>query len=48
MKRVYTLMVLSLLILAITGCETVKGMGRDIATVGHWITRGSSKTQAAP
>jgi predicted small secreted protein len=31
----------SLLILAIAGCSTIKGMGDDISTVGNWLMKGS-------
>ena len=48
MKKICLLIFSSLLLLAIAGCGTIKGMGQDIATVGHWLTRGSDTVKSAP
>jgi len=45
MKKVYLLVIVSVLALTLAGCETIKGMGRDITTVGGWLTRGSENVQ---
>lgn len=36
MQKLFTLIII-LLLLAITGCETTKGLGRDIEKTGQWI-----------
>ena len=41
MKKVCFFVVSGLLILAIAGCGTIKGMGDDISTLGGWLTKGS-------
>jgi predicted small secreted protein len=35
------------ILLGIMGCNTVKGMGEDIGTVGRWLTRGSKGAENA-
>ena len=45
MKKAYMVAIGSLLILILAGCETIKGIGKDISTVGGWLTRGSEKAQ---
>ena len=39
---------LAALVLLAIGCETVKGIGKDVSTVGGWLTRGSEKAQNPP
>jgi predicted small secreted protein len=36
MKKLFALIMI-LLLLIITGCETTKGLGRDIEKTGQWI-----------
>lgn len=36
MQKLFALIII-LLLLAITGCETTKGLGRDIEKTGQWI-----------
>ena len=45
MKKTYLFILSSLVILAIAGCSTIKGLGDDIATVGGWLMRGSDAVQ---
>jgi len=45
MKLLYTVVLISGLLLVASGCETIKGMGKDISTVGGWLTKGSSNVQ---
>ena len=41
-----TRMMMVLLVLALTGCETVKGAGQDIQTAGQAITAEGTQAQA--
>ena len=41
-----TRMMMVLLVLALAGCETVKGAGQDIQTAGQAITAEGAQTQA--
>lgn len=43
MKKITLLGLAVLLVLAVAGCNTVKGFGDDISTVGHWFTRGADR-----
>ncbi len=36
MQKLFALIII-LLLLSITGCETTKGLGRDIEKTGQWI-----------
>jgi len=45
MKKTLLLGVCLLLVAAITGCGTVKGLGEDVSTVGGWLTKGSDRAQ---
>jgi len=45
MKKIYLLVFSGLLLLAMAGCGTIKGIGQDISTVGHWLTRGSDNAK---
>ncbi|MBN1870592.1 MAG: hypothetical protein JW847_08470 [Candidatus Omnitrophica bacterium] len=38
MKRICLLVLCGLLVMMVVGCNTLKGFGDDISTVGHWIT----------
>jgi predicted small secreted protein len=46
MKRIYLIVLGGLLALSIAGCGTIKGMGEDVSTVGHWLTRGSDTVKS--
>ncbi len=35
------------LLLTFGACSTVKGLGDDISTVGHWFVKGSDKVKNA-
>jgi len=48
MKRHFWLALSGLLILAIAGCGTIKGIGEDIGTVGRWLSRGSDNVKNVP
>ena len=48
MKKTYLFVFSELLLLAVVGCGTIKGMGEDISTVGHWLTRGSDTVKSQP
>lgn len=41
MKKTYLFVVICAITLTMLGCETVKGIGKDVSTVGGWLTRGS-------
>jgi len=41
MKKACLFVLCGLLILAIAGCGTIKGMGDDISTLGGWLIRSS-------
>ena len=45
MKKVCFFILCSLLILTIAGCGTMKGMGKDISTLGGWLIKGSDAIQ---
>lgn len=45
MKKVSALLVLTALVITLSGCETIKGFGEDVSTVGRWLTKGSEKAQ---
>ena len=34
-----------LVLITVVGCGTIKGMGEDISTVGHWLTKGSDSVK---
>jgi len=43
MKITYLIVLAGLLVMTAVGCGTVRGIGDDITTVGHWFTRGSDR-----
>ena len=45
MKKICLFIVCGLLVLAIAGCGTIKGLGDDISTVGGWLIKGSDTVQ---
>ena len=45
MKKIYLFVFSGLLLLVMSGCGTVKGIGQDISTVGHWVTRGADNAK---
>lgn len=45
MKKFIVLGVSIILMAAITGCGTVKGIGEDLSAVGGWLTKGSDKAK---
>ena len=45
MKKACLFILSGLLILAIAGCGTIKGLGDDISTLGGWLTKGSDAVQ---
>lgn len=45
MKKLILLVVSVILMAAVTGCGTVKGMGEDLGAVGGWLTKGSQQAQ---
>ena len=45
MRKLILMVVGVLLLAAITGCGTVKGIGEDLSVVGGWLTKGSDKVQ---
>ncbi|MCK4881476.1 MAG: entericidin [Candidatus Omnitrophica bacterium] len=32
-------------VVSLTGCNTIKGLGNDVATIGDWITDGSEHVE---
>jgi predicted small secreted protein len=48
MNKICLLVFSGLLLLAMAGCGTIKGIGQDIGTLGHWLTRGSDTVKTAP
>jgi predicted small secreted protein len=46
MDRIVTPVVLLLLTLAVAGCETMQGAGRDMQTAGQMLTQQSAESQA--
>lgn len=46
MRRGSLFALVGLLALFMAGCGTVKGMGEDLSTVGHWLTRGSDTVKS--
>ena len=48
MKRVCLYVLSVLLILAVAGCSTIKGLGDDISTVGSWLMKGSDAVREGP
>jgi len=47
-KRVCLYVLSVLLILAVAGCSTIKGLGDDISTVGSWLMKGSDAVREGP
>lgn len=45
MKKPYVLVLVSVLLLVMAGCETIKGIGKDVSAVGGWMTRGAETAQ---
>jgi predicted small secreted protein len=45
MMRVW---VLGVLMVALTGCNTFTGIGRDLASVGNWMTDSASSIRGEP
>jgi predicted small secreted protein len=46
MKK-FVLPILIVIVMALTGCNTFKGMGKDIEGAGHGIQKASDKTREA-
>jgi predicted small secreted protein len=47
-KRACLYVLCGLLILAVAGCSTIKGLGDDISTVGSWLMKGSDAVKEGP
>ena len=47
MKKILVLAIFGMLIFSLAGCETIKGFGKDVSTVGGWLTKGSESVQQA-
>lgn len=45
MKKTYLLLLIGVIMSTMIGCETIKGIGKDVSAVGGWLTRGSEKAQ---
>lgn len=45
MKKVILIATSVVMLAALAGCETIKGMGRDIENVGNGLQSGANKTQ---
>jgi predicted small secreted protein len=43
MKKICLFVLVGLLLTTLVGCGTVKGVGEDVTTLGHWLTRGADK-----
>ncbi len=48
MKSIFLSGLCVVLMITASACSTVKGLGDDIQTVGHWFVKGSDKVQNAP
>ena len=46
MKKLILLGISVILMAAIAGCSTIKGLGEDVSAVGGWLTKGSDRAQA--
>ncbi len=46
MKNIF-LTVIMVMVMALTGCNTFKGMGKDIEGAGHGIQKAADKTKEA-
>lgn len=47
MKKLSLMLLGVFCVVALTGCSTVKGLGSDISTVGHWFVKGADKVENA-
>lgn len=47
MKKVLLFVLCAMCAVMFSACSTVKGLGDDIQTVGHWFVKGSDKVQNA-
>jgi predicted small secreted protein len=45
MKKICLFVLCSLFLVTIVGCGTIKGLGDDISTLGHWLTKGSDSVK---
>ncbi len=45
MKKTSMLILVGILLSVMAGCETIKGIGKDISAVGGWMTRGAETAQ---
>lgn len=45
MKKLFLVGISIILMAAIAGCGTVKGIGEDLSAVGGWLTKGSEKAK---
>jgi entericidin B len=43
MRKIILLFLLSTLLLCLAGCETFKGVGRDVQKAGNWVEDTASK-----
>ena len=41
MEKIYLSVLCGLLILAMAGCGTIRGLGEDLNAVGKWLIKGS-------
>jgi predicted small secreted protein len=48
MKKACLFILCGLLILSVTGCGTIRGLGEDINTVGGWLMKGSDAVKEGP
>lgn len=42
----FGLIVLAVAALALSGCNTTEGVGRDVSATGHAVTRGASEVKS--
>ena len=42
MKKFYLVMALGLMVITLSACETMKGLGKDVEDAGEWVQEKAS------
>ncbi|MCA9399167.1 MAG: entericidin [Candidatus Omnitrophica bacterium] len=45
MKRIGSIFLGTLFVISLYGCNTIKGVGKDLSAVGGWITDGAGHVE---
>lgn len=39
MKKIWAVLVICVLVMSLSACETMKGLGKDVESAGEWVQK---------